>query len=94
MKHPLVNSDSKHYNNNGHQTIYDLEQVLTIREMIGFCKGNIFKYKSRLGKKEGSNDLKKIKTYENYLKLLQSLTFDDDSVLTKNVLEANNIIWN
>ena len=72
--HPLINKASSHYDNGKKSAIEELEKKLTVTEMIGFCKGNIFKYRYRLedkGQKE--SDLKKIQTYENYLKLLESL---------------------
>ena len=72
--HPLINKDSSHYDKGKKSAIEELEKQLTVTEMIGFCKGNIFKYRYRLedkGQKE--SDLKKIQTYENYLKLLERL---------------------
>ena len=72
--HPLINKDSSHYDKGKKSAIEELEKQLTVTEMIGFCKGNIFKYRYRLedkGQKE--IDLKKIQTYENYLKLLERL---------------------
>ena len=72
--HPLINKDSPHYDTGKKSAIEELEKRLTVTEMIGFCKGNIFKYRYRLehkGNKE--SDLKKIETYENYLKLLERL---------------------
>ncbi len=72
--HPLINKASPHYDKGKKSAIEELEKQLTVTEMIGFCKGNIFKYRYRLedkGQKE--SDLKKIQTYENYLKLLERL---------------------
>ena len=74
--HPLINKESSHYDTNETTAIEELEKRLTVTEMIGFCKANIFKYQYRLedkGQKE--SDLVKIKTYEDYLELL--LRLDD-----------------
>lgn len=78
MLHPLINKvDSAHYDReDGRSAIEELEKQLTIREMIGFCEGNIFKYKFRMGEKDPTaKEYRKIKTYENYLKLLHELVY-------------------
>ena len=78
MNHPLKNSESPHY------AIYDglegidvIENVLTTEELIGACKFNILKYQLRLGKKGSletvQSDLKKIATYQAYLRHLSDL---------------------
>lgn len=70
--HPLINQESKHYDAEGKTAIELLEEQLTVSEMIGFCKGNIFKYKYRADhKSQKDSDMKKIETYENYLYLLR-----------------------
>ena len=72
--HPLINKEAAHYDTGKTSAIEELEKVLTVTEMIGFCKANIFKYRYRLevkGQKE--SDLTKIKTYENYLEVLLKL---------------------
>ena len=53
MNHPLKNSTSTHYGD----TINDMEKILSVAAMIGFCEGNNFKYKDRLGKKSLLNGL-------------------------------------
>jgi hypothetical protein len=74
--HPLINKDSAHYDTGNTSAIEELEKELTVTEMIGFCKANIFKYKYRLENKgQKESDLQKIKTYEDYLLLL--LRLDD-----------------
>lgn len=71
--HPLINKDSVHYEAEGKPAIELLEEQLTVVEMIGFCRGNIFKYKYRADHKgQKESDMKKIETYENYLKLLET----------------------
>ena len=72
--HPLINKDSAHYDTEGKTAIELLEEQLTVKEMIGFCKGNIFKYEYRAehkGQKE--SDFKKIQTYKDYLDLLEGV---------------------
>ena len=89
--HPLINPDSPHYEAEGKTAIELFEEQLTVQEMIGFCKGNIFKYEYRAehkGQKE--SDFKKIKTYKDYLELLESVY--DSSPLTKNVKGAFDIL--
>ncbi len=74
--HPLINKESSHYDTNETTAIEELEKRLTVTEMIGFCKANIFKYSYRMDKKgQKESDLVKIKTYEDYLELL--LRLDD-----------------
>lgn len=71
-RHPLKNPESKHYELwLGCESIEVLEATLSIDELIGWCKGNILKYRLRVSKKgdekDWLSDLKKIMTYENYL---------------------------
>lgn len=74
MLHPLINPDSKHYESEGKSAIEELEERLSLTEMIGACQFNIFKYTYRQDKKgQRESDLKKIETYVNYLKFLESL---------------------
>jgi len=74
-KHPLLNSDSRHYDNDGDMPdIYYMEKDFPVLGMIYWCKGNIYKYKARQDKKgQKEGDLKKIRTYENYINLLETL---------------------
>ncbi len=82
--HPLINKASSHYDTGKTSAIEELEKELTVTEMIGFCKANIYKYKYRLehkGQKE--SDQQKIKTYEDYLTVLLKLydmDYFDDTV--------------
>ena len=75
MKHPLINQQvGKHYGDYKSNDIFEIEKELTVAEMIGACKFNILKYASRQDKKgQKESDLKKIKTYQDYLELLQSI---------------------
>lgn len=72
--HPLLNPDSAHYQDGKKVAIEEMERELSVREMIGYCKGNIFKYAFRKELKGALEaDEKKIATYEAYLKLLKDL---------------------
>lgn len=74
MTHPLINPESKHYKQDGKQSIQDIEDELSVDEMIGACTFNIMKYTLRLdtkGQKEA--DLKKIQTYQDYKDLLLNM---------------------
>jgi hypothetical protein len=75
MIHPLINPESAgHYDAGKKTAIEQLEQRATVMEQIGWCKGNIFKYRHRHELKgEAINDLKKMETYEAYLELLESM---------------------
>ena len=71
--HPLINPNSKHYDTEEKTAIELLEEQLTVSEMIGFCKGNIFKYEYRKEHKGAKEDDEvKIKTYQDYLNVLNS----------------------
>jgi hypothetical protein len=81
--HPLINKESAHYDTEKTSAIEEMEKLLTVTEMIGFCKGNIFKYQYRAEHKgQRESDIKKIETYENYLNLLEELSdsgyYDDE----------------
>ena len=75
MIHPLLNTDSRHYDKPGEKpSIWKLETQATLIEQIGWAKGNIFKYKARLGRKDSTTiakDERKIETFENYLYILE-----------------------
>lgn len=62
VNHPL------HYTDGGIETIDYIRAKLTKEEFKGYCKGNIFKYLSRAGKKGNEKeDLQKAKTYIEWL---------------------------
>lgn len=53
-----------YYRKNNHDLWWYFEQgLLTKSELVGFIKGNIFKYVSRYQDKNGLEDLQKAKTY-------------------------------
>lgn len=72
LNHPLKNPESKHYELwLGFESIEVLEATLSIDELIGWCKGNILKYRLRIGHKDDPlKEIKKIRTFENYLAYL------------------------
>ena len=74
MIHPVLNPDSIRYDTKDKMpAIYDIERELTLIEAIGWARGNVLKYKLRLGKKKTTTkqkDLVKIATYGNYIELL------------------------
>ena len=62
VNHPL------HYTEGGIETIDYIRAKLTKEEFKGYCKGNIFKYLSRAGKKGSEKeDLQKAETYIEWL---------------------------
>lgn len=79
IQHPLINPESSHYESESKSAIEELEEQLSLSEMIGACKFNIFKYTYRQDKKgQKEADLKKIETYVNYLKFLEELEDSPD----------------
>jgi|GEM_PF-4772154 len=93
MKHPLLNENSKHYEQNDKVAIEELEKKLTVKEMIGFCKGSIFKYDFRKDfKGQREDDMKKRKTYIKYLALLSSISsVENDSMYVIDVFKKERI---
>lgn len=91
--HPLINPDSSHYDDpNGLTAIEMLEEVLTVQEMIGYCKGNIFKYEYRKHKKgQTASDIQKIKTYVKYLDVLFPLLDYTNMVSVKKAFENSGL---
>jgi hypothetical protein len=92
--HPLITKGkNNHYlNSNGLNRIYDLEKELTVSEMIGFCKANIFKYKVRK-KNQDIEDNKKIEKYEAYLKELRSIEKELHNISVRDAFSILNIKW-
>ena len=57
----------------GNQLIELLQSdLLTRKEFIGFCKGNVYKYVSRYQAKNHREDLEKAKQYLNFLEGLEN----------------------
>jgi len=73
-KNPLLNPDSKHYQMfDEKETIEHLEEMMTIDELKGWAKGNVFKYRLRIGHKDAiEKEMTKIKGYEEYYKFLNT----------------------
>ena len=96
--HKLIDSQSPHYDTEDEKSAIELmEEEITIVEMIGYCKGNIFKYKYRLNKKgQKASDIIKIVKYTNYLKeltLLKHMDGINDSMLTSRAWRLAGITW-
>jgi len=70
MIHPLLDPESPHYDNKEEPCIFVSEESMTVREMIGWCKGNILKYNCR---EKGSNERDDVKkgNYERYKESLE-----------------------
>lgn len=67
-KPDMVNSPT-HYTHGGIETIDYIKAKLTREEYIGYLRGNIFKYTSRLGKKDDmEQDVGKLAWYSQELK--------------------------
>ena len=72
-KHPLLNPDSTHYKMfDGEEAIVRLESLMTKLELMAWAKGNIFKYRLRIGNKDDpTKEIIKIQGYEAYYKYLE-----------------------
>ena len=93
LKHPLLNSDSPHYDQGYRPLIMEIEEELTVREMIGVCEFNIFKYEHRQ-KGQDESDLKKADTYNAYLKfLLEYLVTDHEHIFVSDAMNYEKIKW-
>lgn len=79
--HPLINKKSSHYiNENGEHEIFKMQEIFKDCELESWCKLNEYKYKIRLGKKQGeqeSDNLKKQRTFK-YSKMLYELSSFND----------------
>ena len=62
----LVNGP-RHYNIGGIECIEAMEAMLSEEEFIGYLRGNSFKYRWRYAHKDGKQDLKKARWYEDRL---------------------------
>ena len=99
MIHPLINrQDSPHYDKaDGKVGIEEMEKTMSIREMIGAMKYNIFKVQWRLGNKDATDkELRKIATYEAYKKVLYDLIAKhniSDHIFVNRGWEIANIKW-
>jgi len=75
MKHPLLNPESTHYQMfDGTEAITVLEAIMSTTELMAWCRGNIYKYRLRVGNKstdKSVSDIEKIKTYEAYYAYLK-----------------------
>lgn len=69
-----MNDPQTHYKNAVVEPIEIMRQMFTKEEYRGFLKGNILKYRMRLGNKQGADineDFEKIRQYEKWLKELE-----------------------
>lgn len=89
MKHPLLNAKSSHYDKNGEPAIKGLEKEQTVIEQIGWCKGNIYKYKYRQDHKgQKESDLEKIEDYTRYKNFLCELRIHNQYIEVMTVSDA------
>ena len=90
--HPLINPNSKHYDREDRSAIEIIEEQLTVNEMIGACKFNIFKYVYRKeAKGQKSSDMEKIHTYVMYQELLESLSARYQDVVVSDAFEYSGL---
>jgi hypothetical protein len=92
--HPLITKgENLHYvNNDGKNRIYDMEKEMTVVKMIGFCEGNLFKYKVR-EKNQDEEDLKKIAKNKNYITELEKIPKRFQDLTVRRAFKKLNIEW-
>ena len=79
IREELVNCP-QHYNSGDIECIDAMEAMLSRKEFIGYLRGNSFKYRWRYAYKDGEQDLRKARWYED--KLLE--VYKDNSHLKEN----------
>lgn len=73
IDHSTVDAPNHYTLPSGKQLIELLQSdLLTRKEFIGFCKGNVYKYVSRYQAKNHKEDLEKAKQYLNFLEGLEN----------------------
>ena len=94
--HPLLSKDkdgnlkNKHYDVGSKPAIKQLEEELTVCEMIGFAKGNKRKYQLR-EKGQNESDSAKIIAYDSYLTFLSTCQPLDRVMLVSGWMKENDI---
>jgi len=89
--HPLLTKNAnKHYDTKGKPTIKQIEDTLTVCEMIGACKFNIAKYTAR-EKGQNEEDTKKASKYKNYLDFLSRCSPMDRVMIVSHWYKENKI---
>ncbi len=92
--HPLINPNSPHYDVGGKTAIEELEERLTVIEMIGFCKANIMKYEYRKAHKgQSESDEVKINTYNNYILALIGMDILSRDATVEFAFKRNGLKW-
>lgn len=66
--------DQKHYQGLI-QPIELMQELLSHKEFVGFCKGNMIKYAYRAGRKEGESGKKDKEKYEAYKEFLNRFLY-------------------
>lgn len=73
LDHSKIEAPNHYCLPSGKQLIELLQSdLLTRKEFIGFCKGNVFKYVARYQAKNHREDLEKAKQYLNFLEGLEN----------------------
>ena len=82
MKHPLMNV-SEICN-----SIKEMEEKMTVREMIGFCKGNIYKYEYKR-ENVGTTDKDDVmrSAYYDYMRILLNIDYEYHDVTVNKAYE-------
>ena len=90
--HPLI-GDNPQYINGDKNNIYDMEKALSVSDMIGFCKGSIYKYSNR-SKGEDEQDEEKKRKYHAYLYELEKIPNRFRSLSVRRAFKKTNVNFN
>ncbi len=93
--HPLLNPNSKHYDDGKKTTIEVFEEEHTVRQLLNWALLNAEKYMHRQDRKgQKESDLEKIETYKNYMVVLVGLSKKGYAdMVCKRAYEKENIEW-
>jgi len=92
MMHPLINKTSTHYDAEEKTAIQEMEEFMTIQELISACRFNIYKYQYRKNYKGAKvDDEAKIQTYQDYFVFLNSINYAYHNSVAKNAYKALDI---
>lgn len=97
--HPLLNdNDSPHYQSEGEPAIVRFERKYTVTQLMNWAEITKEKYNDpgRKNKGEVEKDIRKLKTYDNYFKMLESLVLKEAEfadMKADQVYKKLNIYW-
>ena len=88
--------DAKHYDSERINVMVHMEKIWGTMATMIFCEMNAFKYRSRIGKKEGQSpeqELLKIHWYEQAAKFYQNKMINGEDIPGLNPLVKHSLPW-